>query len=184
MSIIRRSTLGGTLSIAFHGFLLSCMLIGGCVSKDDAIRANEPTLLYTLERMPGYPGPDEPTVSGVVAKFWDDGLLLRSTNPDAPSNEYQLGMVHKDDLAQLLQEVDKIMVAEAESDSEIVVDAAFLVLTITHRQGRVVLAESFPLASDTTLVRLRDRIFEIQLTNMRIVNDADATRGSEAKPTS
>lgn len=169
--------------MAVHAVLLCCVLviIGGCgcerhqseqASGSDGSRL-VPVLV--LERRPAYPGPDEPMVSGVLAKLWSDGLLLRSTDAEKPSSSFHLGMVGKEELAHLLLEIDAI-VAKGDKSSDLVVDAASLELTIERGNQRTVLAESIPLAPNTPLIRIREHIFRLSLMDVQTVNDPASIR--------
>lgn len=167
-----------------HSFLLSCFLLmmsGGCkreAGNDQELSGaveDRSAPLLVLQRTPGYPGPSDPVVSGIVAKLWDNGLLLRSTDPEKPSSTFQLGTVPSEQFAQLLQEIDEIVLTESKDGySSVTVDAASLEMIIERGKSRLMLAESFPLTPNTLLLRMRDYLFRLELKDVQIINDPDS----------
>lgn len=156
--------------------LLGCcilLMISGCTGDgeesgitDDSVVG--PASLIVLWRMPGYPGPDDPVVSGPVAMLWADHSLLRSTNPEKPSGTFVYGRVLSQDMGQLLEEIDQVLAME-HGESMVVIDAPSLHMTIERGMNRLTIAESLPMDSDSPLARLRDHLFRLELADTQTV---------------
>ena len=153
-------------------FLFTAVLVG--CNAPRRLSSTEPPALVVYQ-LPDYPMPgrDSDFPGGLLAAFWRDGRMIRSTGPKAVGKTYVEGVIMPPETEEFFRFLSTIAIVRAPQNVAIPVEAATQDITIRSEESTSHWTRVLP---DTTSVwrEVELRLFSLPLQHSHAVIESNA----------